>query len=159
MLQFLRSCEKIEYLASTAYKRLAANRAFDLKIRETFQVLSKDEVTHARLVDMALQIPGHDIEIVEQRAAEQANVFLVYAQALLEEIDQECRTEYEALQMALDLEKYFLKFHINNAISFLNPKIEVLFKHLGNQDRKHLELLLDCLRRWKTQQENPSKTH
>jgi len=151
MRQFLRNCEKIEYLAASAYERLAANKGYDSQIRKTFQALSRDEISHARLVDMAQQIPDQELEIVGHKAYENINLFLAYAQALLEEIDQEYQSEVDALQMAIALEKYFLKFHVNNAIEFLNPKIGALFRQLGHHDQKHLELLLDCLRGWKAQ--------
>ena len=158
MRQFLTNCEKIEYLAATAYRRLAANRGYDSHIRETFQALNKDEMAHARLVNLIQHLPGQDLEIVGQMAQEDGNVSLIFAQALLEVIDKENLTEVDALLMAIDLEKCFIKFHVNNAIDFHNPRIARLFKKLGHADQKHLDRLLSCLHWWgKIKRKDPSK--
>ena len=156
MRQFLTNCEKIEYLAATAYRRLAANRGYDSHIRETFQALNKDEMAHARLVNLIQHLPGQDLEIVGQMAQEDGNVSLIFAQALLEVIDKENLTEVGAMQMAIDLEKYFVKFHVNNAIRFHNPRAAELFKKLGHLEQNHLDRLLGCLHWWwKTKRKDP----
>ena len=148
MRSYLSNCKRIEEISSILYQQLASDEAYDIKVREVFQKLSKDEKAHARQIDLVLQSNENEIEVTEMIAGEKLNDALTLAEDLCQQVQKENLNEENALRLAVQMETQFVKVHVNNALHFHNLKLSELFNKLGSEEEAHLNTLKKCLKWW-----------
>ncbi|MHB8709558.1 MAG: ferritin family protein [Desulfuromonadales bacterium] len=148
MRRFLSDCHKIENLAGEMYQRLAIDGSYAPEVRQLFHLLSKDERTHARELDLAMQVPKLELDAVGYVSREILDAALRLAEEMVRTLDSRRLSEEEALRLAVAMEQQFLKVHVNNAVHFYNKKVAALFDELGRQDQVYLDRLRKCLTWW-----------
>ncbi|AMV70836.1 hypothetical protein JCM30471_26440 [Desulfuromonas carbonis] len=144
----LTDCRQIEEVAGRIYQHLASVPGFAAEVRATFQQLAADEREHSRQLDLALQVPELEKLGVNRIAWVKVDEALQLAQRFLTEVEQQQVSEEKALRLAVDLEKYFIKIHLDNAVHFSNQQLADLFNGLGRSDQQHLNTLRECLTWW-----------
>jgi rubrerythrin len=148
MRSFLIDCKRVEEVASKIYQKLADDESYANEVRVVFQKLSDDERAHVRHIDLVLQANENQIVATQLIPEETLGDALKNAELLLCKVEREELNEETSLRLAVHLEKEFAKVHINNALSFRNPKLVNLFDKLGKEDEEHLNTLKDCLKWW-----------
>jgi rubrerythrin len=151
MRSFLIDCKRVEEIAGEIYQQLADNETYANEVRVVFQKLSDDEKAHARHIDLVIQANENELVVIPLIPEEKLDDALKNAELLLLKVEREELDEETSLRLAVHLEKEFAKVHINNALSFRNPKLVNLFDKLGKEDEEHLNTLKDCLEWWNTE--------
>lgn len=145
MRNFLQECYKIEKLAAKTYLQFAERMDYPENIRQIFQEMADDEMEHARIIDMVIQTPGHELVATPGLSAEQVDEKLRLAKALLVSAEHSELSADAALQLALDAEAQLVDVHANQALVPGNPKLSEFFSALSQYDCAHVEKLRACL--------------
>jgi len=148
MRSFLQQCKRIEEIASKVYKQFADEKSYAKEVRQVFQKLSDDERMHARQIDLVLQANENDIDVTPMIAGEKLDEAVKLAESFAREVEDKILNEEKALQITVQIEQQFVKFHVQNAMFFRNLKLAELFNELGREDEVHLNTLRDCLKWW-----------
>lgn len=148
MRGFLSDCHKIETLAGEIYERLATDSAYAPEVRNVFEKLGNDERSHARDIDMVLQIPEYELKAGQKVSWDIVDAAVKLAERFVATINRGRLNEEQALRLAVEMEQQFVKVHVHNAMHFYNERIEALFEDLGKHDRAHLDRLRECLAWW-----------
>ena len=151
MRSFLIDCKRVEEVASIIYQHLADDESYASEVRKVFHKLSDDERSHVRHIDLVLQANENEFVATQMIPEQTLGDALKNAELLLCKVEREELNEETSLRLAVHLEKEFAKVHINNALSFCNPKLANLFDKLGKEDEEHLNTLKDCLEWWNTE--------
>lgn len=151
MKAVLLDCEKIERLAAEIYQRLSRQPGFREPVRTTFTRLAEDERAHAIQLALAVQWADPALGMAKRISGQKVAEGLEKIQGLMRELEWHAASEEAALKMAIDLEKSFIRIHLDNAVYFSEPRIAQLFEALGRQDDAHLATLQDCLTWWQSQ--------
>jgi len=148
MQGFLSDCRKIELLAAEVYRRLAEDGRYAPQLGRLFWILNADELEHARQIEMLMQMPPQELDAIARISAEKLDEAVALAIQMRQRVNAERLSEAEALQLAVDLETRFVRFHVHNSVQFENRALTVLFEELGRADEGHLDLLQRCLQWW-----------
>jgi len=143
----IKACWQIEETAADIYRILAANGALPVRLRQAFTTLARDERAHAEQLEQALKLRIDKPLAVKRIAWEKVDEALQLAKQLRGSLS-DSRTAEESLQLAIQLEKHFVKVHLENALFFNDARVASLFRGLARGDEEHLQTLTDCLRWW-----------
>jgi len=150
---YLNDCCKIELLASRIYQHFAAQGNFPERLRETFAQLARDEEDHARQFDLALELPEGALGDVKRIAWERIAAGLDRIRARFQDLHHEPCTAEQALKTALQLEKDFIRIHLDNSLYIEDQRIRRLFAGLARADEEHLATLREAIIWWNRRQE------
>jgi rubrerythrin len=148
MRSFLQECKKIEEIASKIYQQFAGDKSYAREVRKVFQKLSDDEKIHARQIDLVLQANENEIDVTPMISSSRLDEAVKLAESFAREVEGEILNEEKALQLTVQIEQQFVKFHVQNAMFFRNLKLAELFSKLGKEEEAHLNTLRDCLKWW-----------
>lgn len=145
MRNFLHECYKIEQLAAKTYQQFAERMDYPENIRQIFQEMADDEMEHARIIDMVIQTPGHELVVTPGLSAGQVDEKLRLAKALLVSAEHSDLSADAALQLALDAEAQLVEVHANQSLIPGNPEMTDFFSTLTQYDCEHVDKLRACL--------------
>lgn len=148
MYRYLMDCRKIEEITARIYQRFAANRIFSVEVRAVFQQLSQEETAHARHLDLVIQSDRREVPVVARIARDKLNEVLGLAVGFEEQAKHGQLQEEDALRMAVNIEREFIKVHVQNVLAFCNPELEKLFADLAQGDQHHIDTLNACVTAW-----------
>jgi len=151
----LKACWQIEEIAAEIY-RILASGPYAEPLRRSFATLARDEREHAAQLEQALRL-RIDQPMAQKRIAwERVEEALDLAGQLRGRLTAAPRDVEEALQLAIQLEKNFVKVHLENAVFFEDERVAGLFRGLARGDEEHLQTLTDCLQWWRQHKPRPA---
>ncbi|TYO99990.1 rubrerythrin [Geothermobacter ehrlichii] len=151
MRGFLEDCRQIELTVSRIYQHLAGRQGFPATYRQMFLTLAKDEGDHARQFDLALQLPDGMLGERRRLSGEKACEGLLTVRRRLQDLLQtECSLR-QALELAVELERRFIRVHIDTSLVIDDPKISDLFRKLARSEQEHLATLRRHVELWNSE--------
>ena len=148
MHRYLEDCRQIEELASKIYGHLGGSLEFAPEVRRLFHQLRDDEIFHSRQLSMAQQSSPAELNVLPRITRDQLDEAKKLAEKMYDEVTHRDLSEKEALRIAMTIEETFVKVHVQNVLQFNNAKLGLIFESLGHDDKKHLDTLNDCLKKW-----------
>ena len=145
MRDLLIECYKIEKLAEKVYMQFADNPAYSKAVSETFMEMATEEREHARIIDMFMQTPEHELDATPSLTKDQMDEMLRLAKGLLVCAEKSDLSANEAMKLALQVEEQLVQAHANNALSPGSPKLTAFFADLSQYDRDHIDKLQACI--------------
>jgi rubrerythrin len=145
MRDLLIECYKIEKLAEKVYMQFADNPAYSKAVSETFREMATEEREHARIIDMFLQTPEHELDATPSLTKDQVDEMLRLAKGLLVCAENSDLNANEAMKLALQVEEQLVQAHADNALSPGNLKLTAFFAGLSQYDRDHIDKLQACI--------------
>jgi rubrerythrin len=145
MRKFLAECYKIEKLAEKVYTQFAGNPSYPKAVSETFKKMAADELEHARVIDMVIQTPDHELDATPGLSKELIDEMLSMTKELLVCAESRELSANEALKLALQVEEQLTQVHANNSLTPGNPRLAAFFADLSQYDRAHIDQLRACI--------------
>ena len=141
MWGFLNECYTIEKLAAQAYRRFSGNLSYPEKVRTTFAKMADEEMEHARIIDMVMQTPEHELKAIPSLGQTEVDELLRLVKASLIFAEQGELSATEALELALQVEEQLVQVHANNALMPVDQNLDNFFSSLAQFDRDHVDQL------------------
>ena len=145
MREFLIQCYKIEKLAEKVYTQFAGNPTYSKAVSDTFRKMAADEQEHARIIDMVIQTPEHDLDATPRLSNDQIDEMLRLAKGLLVCAEKSELSSNEAMKLALQIEEHLVQVHANSSLSPGNSKLAAFFADLSQGDSAHVDQLRACI--------------
>lgn len=145
MRKLLLECYRIEQLAAKIYTQFSNKPHYPASVRETFSTMAKEELEHARIIDLVLQTPAHELDALPGLSEEQIDEKLRLAKAILVSAEQCEMSAGEAVQLAMEAEEHLVKVHANQSLIPGGPKLAAFFAELSRYDAAHVDKLRACL--------------
>ncbi|GAB4169282.1 MAG: hypothetical protein Tsb0017_21230 [Geothermobacteraceae bacterium] len=154
MRGFLNDCRQIELIASRIYRELAARDDFPEEDRQAFSRLADDEEDHALMFETLLELPEGRFETLRRLSGDKAWEELTAAQDIYRRMLELRPNLRQALKLALELERRFVKVHADNSLVFDDPRIPRLLCELARADEEHLATLNARVEAWNRRVKN-----
>lgn len=145
MRKLLLECYRIELLAAKIYTQFANKRQYPPSVRETFSNMAKEELEHARIIDLVLQTPAQELDAVPRLSAEQIDEKLRLAKAILIGAERCEMSADQAVQLAMEAEEQLVEVHANQALTPGGPRLAAFFADLSRYDAAHVDKLRACI--------------
>jgi rubrerythrin len=145
MRKLLLECYRIEQLAAKIYTQFANKVYYPTNVRETFRKMAKEELEHARIIDLVLQTPTHELDAIPWLSEKQVDEKLQFANALLASAAQKELSASDAVKLAIEAEEQLVEVHANQALIPGAPKLAAFFNDLSRYDAAHVDRLRACL--------------
>jgi len=154
MRGFLNDCRQIELIASRIYRELAARDDFPEEDRLAFSRLADDEEDHALMFDTLLELPEGSVEALRRLSGDKVWEELTAARDIYRRMLELRPNLRQALKLALELERRFVKVHADNSLVFDDPRVPGLLSELARADQEHLETLNARVEAWNRRVKN-----
>ena len=141
MWEFLNECYKIEKLAAKVYRKFSENLNYPAGIRTTFAKMADEEMEHARIIDLVMQTPEHELKATPYLSQAEVDELLRLVKASLVCAEHSEMGVKEALEFALQVEEQLVQVHANNALLPGDQKLDNFFSSLAQFDRDHVDQL------------------
>ncbi len=148
MRGFLNDCRQIEVIASRIYRELAARSDFPEEDRRAFSRLADDEEDHALMFETLLDLPEGRVADLRRLSGDKVWEELTAARHIYRRMLELRPGLRQALKLALELERRFIKVHADNSLVFEDPRIPGLLSRLARADEEHLATLRARIEAW-----------
>ena len=138
MRGYLKDCTRIEQTVGQIYRELAKAVTEEERLEKLFLQLARDEEEHAQKLSMAEGIPPEIFFRSRKRTEEELDRLLLRAAGVLGSLQRSPVGKDEALDIAVALERDFMRMHLDSAVEFKDEKIARLFGDLARADEEHL---------------------
>lgn len=143
-------CKDIEERCADIYFFFAQLFAADQDIASLWDKTAHEELNHANIIKLAMNCRDLDLAPVAPDLSRHREFERSLRQQLAT-LRNEPPALAAALQVALDLEKRLLEFHLLNVAVFQNAQERKLFEVLSGSDKTHLSALEAAAAKWEEQ--------
>jgi len=100
---------------------------------------------------MFMRAPDSGLKAVVSVSGAVLDAAVRFAEEIVAKLERGSLTEDDALRLAVEMERRFVKVHVHNVLSSRNERLAALLAGLRGQDEIHLDRLRECLRRLRSE--------
>lgn len=133
----LEKCRTIELLNMDLYNRFAETYHDIPEAEYLWRKTAREEENHAEQFSLALKLKK-GLQMHSTIALDTADKLILRLQNIIAGLPTKSLSLLEALEFALKLEQYLVKFHISCVATFTDPSFQKLFNAMMASDQEHV---------------------
>jgi len=139
-------CANIETKCAELYRHFSELYVDIPEISALWNKTADEEDNHSEQFKLAVRLRGAGMEGVK---ADRSRVAILAEQfdSFIPKIKGKPPTPAQALTFAIQLEEKLFEYHMSTLVDFSNSSLEKLFTSMANNDKRHIEMLHEALKK------------